>query len=480
MIHRLARAAALGAASLLALASCTGDDVGNLPDAGGQPSDPSPDQLAQRGGCGAVTGAGTDHTGTITAPETWTAASSPHRIPVDLTIKATVTIEPCAVVLLAGDVRVFVGTTTDAGRLVAAGTSELVAGVLDVRPVTFDAIDPAAPWSQLSVEPLGTLDLAVTALQHGGHPTTGEPGALLVRGVAGGTNSGDVTRSAKLDRVLIEHAASYGLDLEGWGGLAAGSRKLWIRTSGVGAYGSAIRIEPGVAATLPSDLVVTGNTRDEILVRTSKAFMRDDTFADHGVPYRIASALYVNPSADGAPVTLTLEPGVTFAFEAAAGNGILVGSAATRQGVLHAVGTAAAPIVLTSAAAAKAAGDWSNVTFRATPSTGSRISYARIEAAGAESSTSSFGCGPSDNDSAVIIQGTGTGQGAPATAFIDHTTFDQIAGTTVIVSGWIDDAGPDFSPTNTFGGATPSCKVSRPRRTGAGDVCDGGRTTCWP
>jgi len=201
---------------------------------------------------------------------------------------------------------------------------------------------------------------------------------------------------------------------------------------------------------------------------------------DHGVPYHVTGPIYVNANADGAPVKLTIAAGTTLAFEDLASSGLVIGSSMTRQGILEAIGTAADPIVFTSAKATKAAGDWRSLSFRASPPTGNRVSYARVEYAGAESGASSFGCGPSDNDGAVFIQGTGGDQMPPASAFIDNTTFDNIAGTTVIVSGWIDDAGPNMSPTNTFGPATPACKVSKPRRTGGGDVCDGGRTTCWP
>ncbi len=447
-------------------------------DGGGSATDPTPDQLASGGGCTAPTGAGTDHQGTISANETWTAAGSPHRITADVQVRAQVTIEPCAVVLIGAGYGIEVGGTTDKGSIVAQGTSELVNGSLDVRPIRFDAIDPAAKWSQITVEPMGTIDFAVTAIQNGGAVTTGERGALCVYGLAGGTNDADVTRSATLDRVLIENSASYGLNLYAWGTLTAASRKLWIRSSGSTDYPFPVRLEPGIAGTLPADSVLTGNMKDEILLLTVKTFMRDDTFADYGVPYHVRGPLYLAASTDGATAKLTVAAGVTVAFEEQGGSGIIIGSSTTRAGVLEAVGTAASPVVFTSAKAQKAAGDWQSLYFKSIPATGNHVSFARVEYAGATNQTTGFGCGPSDNNTAVFIQGVGA-QGAP-TAFIDNTTFDNIGGSTVIVSGWIDDAGPNLAPTNTFGAATPGCKVSRPRRTGAGDVCDGGRTTCWP
>src|SRR5688572_20141429 len=187
------------------VAACGDDGPGQLPDAG-----PS---------CELAQGAGTMHAGSVTQAETWSASTSPHRVTADLTVLATVTIEPCAVVLLAAGVRVTIGSSTEVGSIIG-------------RNVTFDAIDRAARWAQISVEPRGTLDLDVATIQYGGQPITGESGAIVVRGVASGTNGGAITRSTKLVDVVIEGSGSYGLNLEGWGGLAPGSRDVTIRSSG--------------------------------------------------------------------------------------------------------------------------------------------------------------------------------------------------------------------------------------------------------
>lgn len=454
----------------LLVSACGDDGPGQLPDAG------EPD-LSTRGTCVEVPGSGTMHAGSIVQAETWTAAGSPHRVTADLTVLATVTLEPCALVLLGSGVRVTIGSSTEVGSIIGRGTRS---GTTDLRPVTFDAIDRAARWAQISVEPKGTLELEHAAIQYGGQPITGESGAIVVRGVANGTTAGPITRSTKLVDVRIERSGSYGLNLEAWGALDATSSNIVVLDSGGAQAPYAVRAEPGVVGTLPPVLLMEGNMKDEIEIRTIKTFMRDDTFHSHTGPYHVIGPIYVNADADGAPVKLTIDAGVTLAFEEQVGSGIYVGSSMTRQGILEAIGTPAAPIVFTSAKVAKAAGDWRHLFFRASPASGNRISNARIEYAGADSTSTSFGCGPADNDGAVLIQGSGGAQMPPASAFIDQTTFDNIAGTTVIVSGWIDDAGPNFSATNTFGAATPGCKVSKPRRTGGGDVCDGGRTTCWP
>ena len=55
---------------VLTVAAC-GDDAGTLPDAG-----PLPDASPPAMPCVAPTGAGTQHSGELTADETWTAAES--------------------------------------------------------------------------------------------------------------------------------------------------------------------------------------------------------------------------------------------------------------------------------------------------------------------------------------------------------------------------------------------------------------------
>ncbi len=418
-------------------------DAGDPTDGGSATNvDPTADELSGRGSCPAQDGPGTTHQGSVTADETWTAAAGPHKVTTRVSIHANVTVEPCARVLLAKNAILEVGANDVAGSLVARGVSTTSGGARDIRPVNFDALVAGDSWGQIVVLPKGTLDLAVAALQNGGGDVGGERGALLVRGVAGGTNDGPLTRSAKVDRVLIEKSATYGVNLEAWGTFKEGSDLLTIRECGSAAFPSALRLEPGIAATLPTRLHAVGNVKNELLLLSNKTFMRDDTLVSRQLPYRQKGALYVNPSQDAAPITLTIEPGVTVEFDRNAGSGIYIGSSAARQGILVAAGTPSAPIVFTSAQPAKSPGDWMALYFRSTPSTGSLISHATIEYAGDDSSTSSFGCGPGDNDGAVLIQGVGAEGRGPDTAFIDYTDFENIAGNTVIVSGWIDPSGP--------------------------------------
>lgn len=430
----------------------------------------TPEQLASGGACPTPTGAGTPHQGTIAADETWTAAGSPHRVEARVQIRgATVTVEACAVVLIAPDVMIEVD---DGGRLIARGTAAIEGDARVVRPVRFDRAG-SEPWGSIVAFEDGAIELAVTAVQNGG--SSSGDGALVARGSAGGTNGGPLTRNLTVDRVLIDGSAGTGLNLLGWAAFTDGSRTLWVR----GSAAEGVRLEPGMAATLPPELVLEGNGTDAILLLTSKAFIRDDTLVARGVPYLMRGPLYLNSGVDGTPATLTIEAGVTIGFEDSTGSGIYVGSSAARLGDLVAVGREDAPIVFQSGQRAPAPGDWQGLVFSYYTPT-SHISHAQILHAGADSRARSAGCGPNDNDAAVIIYGMGPDNVGPSRAFIDQTTFDQLAGETVIVSGWYATSGPDFSADNAFGSATPACKVSQPARTGGGDTCDGGRDVCWP
>ncbi|HWB78168.1 MAG TPA: hypothetical protein VG755_24555 [Nannocystaceae bacterium] len=430
--------------------------------------DVTPEAIVGRTGCGEAPSEELAHSGSLMADEVW-SADVVHHVTADFRVLANLTIDPCAIVAIDPGVHFDVGDTDIPGQLVARGEAD-DAGM---RSIVFRAATDGSPWAELRVRPAGVAEIAIASISDAG-ANTGYGSALVVAGLAGGTNFAEPIASTSLDRVVIENAAGHGLELADWGALVDGSSDVWIRGSG----SEAVRIEQGVAASLPNGLVLEDNMRDEILVASSKTFMRDDTFRDVGAPYRKRGDLRVAPYEDGDAVTLTIEPGVTIAFEDEAGSGIYVGSSDARQGVLIAEGTAESPITFTSAADAPVAGDWMGIVVAYVPISGTHLEHVVIEYAGGNSGHDSFGCGPKDNDAALIVYGQGVDDGPPDPV-IESSSFDQIAGETVIVSGWVDDEGPNLADTNTFGDATPACRVSRPQRSGTGDVCDGGRDVCW-
>jgi hypothetical protein len=110
----------------------------------------------------APSGTGTDHLNSITTNETWTATASPHRLPYDLIISATLTIEPCAVVQIAEDKEIRIDQK---GALIAAG-----------RPgsaVTIERKDTKA-WRRILIQG-GTLSLSHAVVRGGGYPGNTNP-----------------------------------------------------------------------------------------------------------------------------------------------------------------------------------------------------------------------------------------------------------------------------------------------------------------
>jgi hypothetical protein len=114
------------ASSLAGCDSSTSDSGSIVPSEAGTPEDggttPSPDAAVVLTPCPAApTGAGTTHDKEITSDETWTAAASPHRVTYHVRMVATVTVEPCATVLVDEGYTLTVGKSDGKGTLVARG-----------------------------------------------------------------------------------------------------------------------------------------------------------------------------------------------------------------------------------------------------------------------------------------------------------------------------------------------------------------------
>lgn len=428
--------------------------------------------------CPEPSGEGTEHTSDVVDDETWTAEDSPHNVTTSITIKGTLTIEACATVVLDPGLSIFVGGTTDEGRLITRGTRDEATGSEPevVKPVVFTTASTDTYWGMLFVSGLGEAEFNFTVLTRGGDAgavSTSRGGALVARG----PNDGTLRRMVTANDLYVLDSGSFGVALESGAGFkqSASARLIVQRTGKLptpAGYGAdfdpiyPVFVEPPGIGTLPpgtydGDDEVEGADKDKILVVPRAAIAVDEQFHNYGTPYLIGGPFYMQPATTS---TLSIDPGVELRFyrdsdgDTRYGMTLGDGPASTdpRLVTLDIAGTADDPIVFTSDADAPAAGDWMGLYLDGSPASGNVLSHAVISYAGGESVTNSYGCGPKDNDAAIIIT-----DWRPDTAFITDVTIQDSAGGG-IVCGWAsDDGGPDFTADNTFERIANDCEVAR-------------------
>ncbi len=433
------------ASLVIALAACGGNPAKHLPDASPDaPPDAAPDAMVSA--CSMPTGAGTMHTGEITTAQTWTAADSPHVLPGDLNIVAKLTIEKCAIVQIAGGATVTVGLN---GELDVMGAT--------TEPVLIERLDPNTAWSTIRVIG-GNMTLAHAILTGGGHPIgTTNPrfsAAIFVQA----NSSAPAASQLVVDDVDLAGSESDGVYLASGPGFDPSGGNLRIH----GSAGFPIHALASLVATIPVGAYI-GNGTDAIEVGYD-AITTDQRWTDLGVPYHIGdpNGSRVDVAKIGGLATLTIDPGVTLAFEA---GGVLsvdpTQGTTPADGALIAMGTAAKPIIFTSASPTPAAGDWHGVWFGEVAAPTTVVDHVEVHYAGGLSSSGSNSCayasGPTTNDAAIRV----LGPGLPGSDFITNTLISDSAGHG-IDRGWRSDTKTDMLPTNTFTNLA-GCKETYPR-----------------
>jgi hypothetical protein len=427
---------------------------------------PTPEGAPSARGCPVITNATpTMHPASIERSETWTAAASPHLVRGDtkLAAGATLTIEPCARVVFAADAAL-TAARADA-RLVAEGTAE--------RPITFEGL-AGARWGQVTVESPARAVLRHVSFADGGGDRFHNNASLVLRG--------DMLLPSKpvalLDHVTIEDSMGPGVVAERAGTFAAGSTDLVVTRSGGDAIPFPVVIGEHAIDALPTG-AYTGNRADEILVEPEGAnsaggLQEDATMHDRGVPYRIGDStvdrFVIGAGGRTAPrrTTLTVEAGVVMRFHPGTRFEIehYTGDFAA-SGVLRALGTAARPIVMTSASPTPHAGDWSGLWYGGIASADNRIEHASIEYAGGDCGCVLETCSLVDShDSSIIFSQ------APASGFIRDTRIAHGRGHGVF-RGWRGADSPDFMASNSFEDLA-GCAQTRP----SSDTSCGVRTAC--
>lgn len=462
----LALVSLLGALTVGAT-GCEADDVAAEPADGGTAE---PD--AAPPSCPKPTAGPTRHEYDVAEDEVWSADASPHVVDYDVRVRDghTLTIEPCAEVLLKKGTHIqvaFPGTPNVGGTLIAEGTAD--------RPIRFAGSDGES-WASLYVHAPGTARLSYVTFEGGGGGDFEDGSTIDVLG--------DDELPAKpllyVDHVTIKGSKGAGVWLQRRATFIAGSKDLSITGSGNDEHPFPLQIEEHAIDALPTGSY-TGNRIDEILLRTSgtgvagSGLTVDATLHERGVPYRMGKSklddFIVGPPGEGPPTTLTIEAGVVMRFEKETALRVQTfTSEEPANATIRALGTAARPIVFTSAAAAPAPGDWRGLWFGGVPMDGNALDHVRIEYAGFDCRCSLATCSDiSEHDGAIVLTGR------PAGAFVTNSSFKAIAGHAV-TQGFTGEF-VDFRPTNTFD-AVSGCVQTLPRpRSGSCSTplpaCDG-------
>ena len=417
--------------------------------------DPLPPDAGVVAGCAKPTKGPTQHGATVKT-ETWTADGSPHVLPYDTSIYETLTLEPCAEVLLAPGSTV---TVSAGAKIIAEGTAS--------KPIHIGAKEAGKPFTKIRALGGGTMRFAYVDIDGGGLPQATNVEFAGTLELAGDSKI-PTQETLFVDHVSVKGSSSNGIVARDGGGFAKGSTDLTV----TGAANYPVNMWSRAVDSLPPG-AYTGNAKDEILLAATgigEAIMEDATMHDRGVPYHVgqfasAGTLYIGKQG-GAPgvATLTIEPGVTLRMKKGgviyveqAGPG---GTTTPAQGALIAVGTSDKRIVFTSAEATPTAGDWLGIWYGRIPSATDKLDFVNIDYAGGKSTSGSNSCNVpapgTQNEAAVRIFGIPAGG-----QFITNTIISNSA-VHGIDRGWRADEKPDFLPTNTFN-AIKGCKETFPR-----------------
>src|SRR5262245_6139942 len=123
-------------------------------------SEPDPDTSSETGELPSECpppSAGPTMAADVTSDATWAADAGPYIVDHDISIRATLTLEPCTELQIGAGVGI---TVRDAGRVVGMGTES--------QPIHFGRRDPDAAWGNIRIYEGGPLELAYTVIEGGG------------------------------------------------------------------------------------------------------------------------------------------------------------------------------------------------------------------------------------------------------------------------------------------------------------------------
>ena len=408
------------------------------------------------------------HASNITASETWAGAGTVHLIPNSISIlaPATVTIQKCAIVKLNASVGI-----TVQGAASGTGTAKLLAAG-DDRPtgiVVFTAMDATQPWGRLR----GLNQNSLIELDYADIDSGGSVGGAQLNAVIAMTGASTLPDPVlKVSSVLISNSAGPGIYLSD-AAFTSDSDVLQIDNTPaeiIAAPAMALGSIPSGTYPFFGDILVVENANifDNLTINTTVPihFKTDSVHVGGLAPSFVPN------------VTLTLNAGVTLKFERASTAPTLVGfgdigQSPDKNAALIINGTPTAPVLLTSAVATPAPGDWAGLWL--ITSVGSQLNNVIIEYAGGDAGVGPLSCGPVDptthspyRHTAALLVGDGNDlQYAPPAGLVTNGTFRNNAGNFAIDSVWqASSFGPALNATNTFTNSAKVCTQSKNYITG--------------
>ena len=294
--------------------------------------------------------AGTHHSGTLAASESWTIAGSPHIVDADLDVEAYLTIQPGVTVYVADGAGLTIGARGPAG-LRAVGRTD--------SGIVFTALNTQSPgaWGGIRYSANATPDsntLRRCTIQYAG------AGGALIRADAGAITIDSCTLRASSGRGIA--AAGDGL------------RSL-AGTTIADCAGYPVSLPAGLVSAIGTGNIYTANTPNAIELYGGTV-AATDTWPNLGVPYHITSTLTIAGASD--PV-ITIAPGCSLLFG---------DSAALRVGVAQPGGLWAdgnyGRITFAPLAAAPGPGNWRGLEYwENTDPDRTILNYCRVQGAGA-------------------------------------------------------------------------------------------------
>lgn len=407
-------------------------------------------------GCPALTptaalGPGTVHNATINTNETWTLEGSPHRFPegADISQNATVTVAPCAVVLVGAGYRFNVG---EGGALLAVGDAQhpirIGSDKNDAQPGDWSGVsfvDHARQSSRLSY----------VTIEHGGYAGSGWDYAACLNVAMSGLD---------LQHVTLRACRAFGAFVDRSGSFSDTSTDLTVKEVVAGdasQSGSVVFIEANSVRTLPQG-TYTGNALNEIFVREGR-ITTSATWRNPGVRYHIADDAEIRVEGPTSPV-LTIAPSTVIAMGSSAN--LTVGWDA-EGGLIADGGNEAGRITFTGAATEPNAGSWEAIYLGARVLRArTKLAWVNIAYAGGDSGyDDACSHNTDDNDAALYV----SSQLAPDA--ITHVTFTGLPEhTAAIARAWTGSTAVNFAApalANDFSHTGNTCRQT-PMRTADG------------